>query len=130
MNKGVSALEPIDPFSSINPIVRNEQEDLPLTACFCHVCSIVVSSDCMFHSCVNVKELLAHSRHKIWSLSDCNWTRIQSYLVRKRTLNRLAKLVILHRYSPVLQLDKLLIPTDDIQTTGIFLLSWSTTMNK
>ena len=43
------------------------------------------------YSCLNVKELLAQSRHEIWSLSDCNWTRIQNHLVRKRTLNHLAK---------------------------------------
>ena len=44
-------------------------------------------------SCLNVKELLAWSRREIWSLSDCNWTRIQNHLVHKRTLNHLAKLV-------------------------------------
>ena len=42
-------------------------------------------------SCLNVKELLAWSRHIIWSLSDCNWTQTQNHLVRKRTLNYLAK---------------------------------------
>ena len=42
------------------------------------------------YSCLNVKELLAQSRHEIWSLSDCNWTRIQNHLVRKETLNHLA----------------------------------------
>ena len=35
-------------------------------------------------SCLNVKELLAWSRREIWSLSDCNWTRIQNHLVHKR----------------------------------------------
>ena len=29
------------------------------------------------------------------SLSDCNWTRTQNHLVRKRTLNHLAKLASL-----------------------------------
>ena len=38
-------------------------------------------------SCLNVKELLAWSRCKIWSLSDCNWTGINNRLVHKRTLN-------------------------------------------
>ena len=44
------------------------------------------------YSCLNVKELLAQSRHEIWSLSDCNWTQTHNHLVRKRTLNYLAKL--------------------------------------
>ena len=42
--------------------------------------------------CLNVKELLAWSRHHIWSLSDSNVIRTQNHLVRKRTLNHLAKL--------------------------------------
>ena len=47
------------------------------------------------HSIVrlNVKELLARSRHHIWSLSDSNGIRTHNHLVRKRTLNHLAKLV-------------------------------------
>ena len=36
--------------------------------------------------------LLTQSRREIWSLSDCNWTQTQNHLVRKRTLNHLAKL--------------------------------------
>ena len=48
-----------------------------------------------FYSCLNVKELLAWSRSKIWSLSNCNCTRTQNHLVCKRTLNHLAKLAIL-----------------------------------
>ena len=43
--------------------------------------------------CLNFKELLAQSRRHIWSLSDSNETRTHNYLVRKRTLNHLAKLV-------------------------------------
>ena len=42
--------------------------------------------------CLNAKEILAWSRHEIWSLSDCNWTRTHNHLVHKRTLNHLAKL--------------------------------------
>ena len=42
--------------------------------------------------CLNVKELLARSRHHIWSLSDCNGIRTHNHLVLKRTLNHLAKL--------------------------------------
>ena len=45
-----------------------------------------------FIVCLNVKELLARSRHHIWSLSDSNEIRTQNHLLRKRTLNHLAKL--------------------------------------
>ena len=61
-----------------------------MTACSCHV-TYALNSKSTLYSCLNVKELLAWSRHKIWSLSDCNWTRTQNLLVRKRTLNHLAK---------------------------------------
>ena len=46
------------------------------------------------YSCLNVKELLAWSTREIWSLRDYNWTRTYSHLVRKRTLNHLAKLEV------------------------------------
>ena len=41
---------------------------------------------------LNVEELLAWNRRETQSLSDCIWTRTHNHLVRKRTLNRLAKL--------------------------------------
>ena len=44
------------------------------------------------YSCLTVKELLAQSRRKSWTLSDCNWTRTHNHLVHTRTLNHLAKL--------------------------------------
>ena len=44
------------------------------------------------YSYLNVKKLLAGNRREIWSLTDCNGTQTQNYLVRKRTLNHLAKL--------------------------------------
>ena len=53
----------------------------------------------VFHSesslciCLNVKELLIWKRRNTWSLSDNNGVRIRNYLVRKQTLNHLAKLV-------------------------------------
>ena len=43
--------------------------------------------------CLNVKELLARRRCHIWSLSDSNEIRTHNHLVRKRTLNHIAKLV-------------------------------------
>ena len=66
------------------------------TNIFVTVCSYRVTyafqSESTFYSCLNVKELLAQNRRKIWSLSDCNWIRTNSHLVRKRTLNYLTKL--------------------------------------
>ena len=41
---------------------------------------------------LNVKELLARSRCYIWSLSDSKEIRTHNHLVRKQTLNHLAKL--------------------------------------
>ena len=45
-----------------------------------------------FIACLNVKELLAWSRYHIWSLTDRNEIQTRSHLLRKRTLNHLAKL--------------------------------------
>ena len=49
-------------------------------------------SESTLYNYLNVKELLAQNRRKFWKLSDCNWTRSQNHLVRKRTLNHLPKL--------------------------------------
>ena len=59
----------------------------------CHVrVSEWIHTQCsLTYSCLNVKKLLAQSRHEIWRLSDCNWTRTQNHLVLKQTLNHLAK---------------------------------------
>ena len=62
-----------------------------MTLCSCHV-MYTFQSESTLYSCLNVKELLARSRHEIWRLSDCNWTQTQNHLVRKRRLNHLAKL--------------------------------------
>ena len=51
----------------------------------------VFQSESTLYICLDVKELLARSKCKIWSLSDCNWTWGHSHLVHKRTLNHLAK---------------------------------------
>ena len=53
-----------------------------LTICSCHV-RYVLQSESMLYSCLNMKELLARSWRKIWSLSDCNWTRTQNHLFLK-----------------------------------------------
>ena len=63
-----------------------------LSVCSYHVtCAFQIEST--LFSCLNVRELLAWNSRDIWSLSDCNWTRTQNHLVRKRTLNHLANFV-------------------------------------
>ena len=62
-----------------------------LTVCSCHV-TYTFQSESTLYSCLNVKELLARSRHKLWRRSDFNLTRTQNHLVLNRTLNHLAKL--------------------------------------
>ena len=68
-----------------------------LTLCSYHV-TYAFQSESTLNTCLNVKELLARSRRVIWSLSDCNWTRTQNHLIRKRTLNHLAKLNSAHSF--------------------------------
>ena len=69
-----------------------------LTVCSCHL-TYTFQSESILYSCLNVKELLARSRCKIWSLSDCTWTCTQNHLGHKRTLNHLAKLTKLAKLS-------------------------------
>ena len=64
-----------------------------MAVCSCHV-TYAFQSDSTHYSCLNVKELLASRRREFWSLSDCNWSRTQNHLLRKRTLNHFAKLAI------------------------------------
>ena len=59
------------------------------TVCSCHV-TYTFQSEFTLYRCLNVKELLGRSRHEIWRLSDCNWTRTQNHLVLKWTLSHLA----------------------------------------
>ena len=65
-------------------------------ACMCVIIMLRTSFRVNLHSivCLIVKKLLAPSRRHIWSLSDSNGIRTFNYLVRKRTLNRLAKVFI------------------------------------
>ena len=62
-----------------------------LTVCSYHV-TYTFQSEFTLCSWLNVKELFARSMLKIWSLSNCNWTRTHNRLVYKRTPNHLAKL--------------------------------------
>ena len=61
--------------------------------CSCHV-TYAFQSESTLYSYLNVKELFAQSRHKIWSLSDCNWNRTQNHFVPTRTFNHLTKLAL------------------------------------
>ena len=71
-----------------------------LTVCSCHV-TYVFESKSTLYSCLNVKELVAQSRREIWNLSDWSWTRTHNHLVHKQTLNHLAKLTSLAKWSSV-----------------------------
>ena len=64
---------------------------LHLTVCFYHVTYAFYSKSTLC-SCLSAKELFARRRPDIWSLSDCNLIQTHNFLVRKRTLNHLAKL--------------------------------------
>ena len=45
----------------------------------CHV-TYAFQSESTLYSCLNVNELLSRSRHEIWTLSDCSWTRINFWV--------------------------------------------------
>ena len=62
-----------------------------LTVCSGHV-TYAFESESTLYNCVNVKELLARSRRKIWSLSDCKLAWTQHDLVCLWTFNHLAQL--------------------------------------
>ena len=53
----------------------------------------VFQNEFTIYSCLHIKELLARNRREIWSLSEFNGTRTHKHLVRKRTLDHLAKMV-------------------------------------
>ena len=61
--------------------------------CSCYV-RHAFEDESRLYSYLNVKELLARSRGKIWCLSDCNCTWNDNHLVRKRTLQHLARMAI------------------------------------
>ena len=62
-----------------------------LTVCYYYV-TYAYQSESTLYSCLNVKELFARNRCNIWSLSDSNGIGTHTHLVRKQTLNHLAKL--------------------------------------
>ena len=61
-----------------------------LTVCSFHV-TYAFQSESAHYNCLNVKDILGQSRRVMWSLSDCNWNLTQNHLLRKRTLNHVAK---------------------------------------
>ena len=65
--------------------IRTFSTKTDLTVCSCHV-TYALQSESRVYSTVG------RGRREIWSLSDCNSTRPQTHLVRKQTLNHLAKL--------------------------------------
>ena len=79
-------------FHSITLLIWN------LTKHFISWLNVIIMSRTSFrmnlHSmvCLNVKELLTWSMPHIWSLSSSNDIRTHNHLVRKQTLNHLAKL--------------------------------------
>ena len=52
---------------------------MDLTVCSCHV-TYKFQSKSTVYCCLNVKQLLARSRHEIWRLSDYNCIRTQNHL--------------------------------------------------
>ena len=58
----------------------------------CYNVTYALQSESTLYCCLNIKELLAQNRCKIWCLIDCSLSRTESLLVRQRTLNHLAKL--------------------------------------
>ena len=59
--------------SSVKKNLRNMLNTFALTVCSCHV-TYAFESESILYSCLNVKELLARSRRKIWRWSDCKYT--------------------------------------------------------
>ena len=59
-------------------LIRRYTKPWHLAVCSCHVTDAFKCKSTLY-CCLNVKELLAQSRCKIWSLSDCNWTWTQNH---------------------------------------------------
>ena len=71
-----------------------------IIVCSCHA-TYAFQIESILYSCLNIKELLARSRPKIWSLSDCNWIWTRDHLVHEWTLNHVAKLASLAKWLSV-----------------------------
>ena len=75
-----------------NIFTYSAMRSITLTVCSCHV-TYPFQDESTLYNCMNVKELLARSRRKIWSLSGCKWTRTQNHLVLKWTLNQFGQMM-------------------------------------
>ena len=62
-----------------------------LTVGYYHV-TYAFKNESTLYSCLNFKKFIVRNRRDIWSLSDSSWIRTHNQLVRKQTLNHLAKL--------------------------------------
>ena len=76
-------------------IFKNSSDRRYFTICFTFtikntVCSYHVTyafqSESILYSCLNVKELPAQDRCEIWSLSDCNRTRMHNHIDEHSTI--------------------------------------------
>ena len=70
-----------------------QEDSVLLPVCYYHV-TYAFQSETTLYTYLNVKELLVRNRRDVWSLSDSNGIRTHNHLVRKRTLNYLAKLAV------------------------------------
>ena len=80
-------------------ILKNKK-DYYSTVCYYHV-AYAFQRESALYSCLNVKELLDRNRRDISSLSDSNGIQTHDRLVRKRTLNHLAKLGLIAKWLSV-----------------------------
>ena len=71
--------------TAFSPVLQEILRTRSYVCMFCHA-TYAFQNESTPYSCLNVKELLARSKRGIWSLSDCNWTRTQNHVVRKRTI--------------------------------------------
>ena len=55
-------------------------------------CQVRVQTESTLYSCLHVKKPLVQSKRVMLCISDPSWTRTQTHLGCKRTLNHLAKL--------------------------------------
>ena len=69
--------------STVNHTIKTIHHHQTSSVCYYHV-AYAFQSESTLYICLHVKDLLARSMRKIWSLSDCNWTQTHNHLVHKR----------------------------------------------
>ena len=77
-----------------SPDISPNVELMPvMTVCsYSYHFTYAFQSESSLYICINFQEILAWNRHDLWILSHCNGIRTQNHLVRKQTLNHLARL--------------------------------------